>query len=263
MAPVNLRVGLLQQQETNPCSEKPIAKPPKEPLLLSLSPELRNCIYSHATHAPLFFTYPQKKHATQQIQPQNDPLKPWKKLTTIPFLGLTQTCTLLRTEFRPLWLATHRVTFSCIDDYMEAFYPDNVPLTVSSDILKRMKSYYDTRGTLQLWFRKDDLMGVSIMSLLKHRVRCPRAMIMIDNGDTEENFHQIRKLTRVLNNTSGEGMGSWIRRGGVMDVTVHQDRKTNCLSFMVTVKMEGYESVTHFRYEEESPGGGMKVFQCL
>ncbi|OAL48044.1 hypothetical protein IQ07DRAFT_656487 [Pyrenochaeta sp. DS3sAY3a] len=245
MAPANLRVGLLQRHKTTPYSNKPITEPPKKLSLLSLSPELRNCIYSHAAHEPLFFTYPQNGKATHKRQFEKDPLNPRKKLTTIPFLGLTQTCILLRTEFRPLWLATHRVAFSCIPGYMRAFYPDDITSVMPSHILTRLESFHDTRCILQLWFRIDDLNDGSIMPLLKFRVRYPETKIMINNGDAGDLDPQnhIGYLTWFLN-TSGEELDSWIRRKGIMDVRLDQQRHPNKLFIKLVVSRKQAGSLT-------------------
>ncbi|OAL48042.1 hypothetical protein IQ07DRAFT_682156 [Pyrenochaeta sp. DS3sAY3a] len=90
----------------------------------------------------------------------------------IPFLGFTQTCTLIRAEFRPQWIAAHRVPLFAVEGYLQAFYPE-VPNAAPCGLPERMKTYMNPKATLLISMGPQNLDGLNMAPLLKHALRNP------------------------------------------------------------------------------------------
>lgn len=94
----------------------------------------------------------------------------------LPYIGLTQVCSLLRSEFRPAWLSTNKIPFCALDSYLKAFLPRRNP-RASPEAKKRFESQFDPSGSLRIWVRKDEIRDVAVTRLVKHAKRYPNYTI--------------------------------------------------------------------------------------
>jgi hypothetical protein len=92
--------------------------------------------------------------------------RPNEQRPRIPFLGLTQACTQIRSEFRPWWLDAHYVPLCAIKRYLSIFLRD--PPTKKRN---QFCTHFNPSGTLRLWIRKCDLERVDILCLLKFKAK--------------------------------------------------------------------------------------------
>jgi len=137
-----------------------------------IQPELRNRIYEIAADSSRR-TFPPthlkpKKSRSGKSEVRRLPLRP------LPYIGLTQVCSSVRKEFRPLWLSTHCFPLYVMDGYLKVFFPAPLRASqVSEQVRERIKSYCDPAGTLRLWINHDSLDAVDIQKLLRFRLRFP------------------------------------------------------------------------------------------
>jgi hypothetical protein len=103
-------------------------------------------------------------------QPPKDPAP------LLPYIGLTQSCSVLRSEFRPAWLSTHKIPLRVLTAYLKAFFPCPDP-RASLEAQKRLASQTSTAGSLRVWIRKSELANVDITRLIRHAVRLPGCRI--------------------------------------------------------------------------------------
>ena len=126
----------------------------------------------------------------------------------LPYLGLTQVCSLIRTEFRPLWLSTHRLPLFGLEGYFKVFFPVlRGSLRLSKDIQKRIKSYSSDAGTLRIWIRMNCLRRADILSLLKFRLRFPAYTITFDPGHPGIQSQTLSSLNALMNNANA----TWVK----------------------------------------------------
>lgn len=172
--------------------------------------ELRNRVYEYAVEwAGRCFphTWPKpKKYALRNPPSGNE--HGWVAPKPLPFIGLTQTCTLIRTEFRPLWLTTHRFPLHVLNSYFKVFFPPPLRASQASDqARKRIESYNNPAGTLRLYINKDSFSNVDIMPVLKFRVRFPQYTIVPVSADPYVGSGLLLYLRFLINNTNP----IWIR----------------------------------------------------
>lgn len=172
--------------------------------------ELRNRIYEFAAEwSRRYFphTYPEtKKFLPENHSPGDEYHRPAPK--PLPFIGLTQTCTIIRTEFRPLWLTTHRFPLLALNSYFKVFFPSPLRASQTNDqVRKRIESYNNPVGTLRLWINKDSFENVDIMPIFKFRVRYPEYTIELVSGHPEITPDRLEYLSALINNANP----IWIR----------------------------------------------------
>lgn len=125
--------------------------------------KVRNCIHefiAEIIQRTFSSTYPKRGLwlEGEDCQPSTKPL---------PFIGLTQTCTLIRKEFRLIWLATHRFPTCALNGYLNAFFPP--PLRASEvdvQVIQRMASYYKC--------------GRSVKNLYQQKLACGHGLATYD-----------------------------------------------------------------------------------
>jgi hypothetical protein len=88
---------------------------------------------------------------------------------------------LIRSEFRPAWLSTHRVPLSALDDYLRIYYPPIAP-DASPEAKRRLETQYCPKGTLRIWIRTSELRDTNILRLLKHAARFPEFRFSVNGG---------------------------------------------------------------------------------
>ncbi|KAI4920432.1 hypothetical protein J4E85_009199 [Alternaria conjuncta] len=87
-------------------NEAPATEAPQYFRFLDLSPELRNRVYEYAKEDESSRFAPRPVQNALQYPRKPRSMRPWK------FFALTQVCTQVRTEYRPLWVRNLRVAFS-------------------------------------------------------------------------------------------------------------------------------------------------------
>jgi hypothetical protein len=142
------------------------------------SPELRNRIYEYAadyshSHFPHTYAKPAKRRSKRlPLTPDQEDRRP--PLQPLPYIGLSQSCTQIRTEFRPLWLSTHRFPLSVVPSYIQVFFPTPLQPSRTTDVVrKRIAGYADPVGSLRIWVTKESLIDIDIRQLLRHLIRFP------------------------------------------------------------------------------------------
>jgi hypothetical protein len=175
--------------------------------------ELRNRIYEYAAEYahrcfPPIFPKQKKKRKGTPYWPLAALDKTIKDdLKVIPFLGLTQSCALIRTEFRPMWLSTNRVPFCALTNYLKVFYP---PTPTDPEARKRFKSFQgQPAGNLRIWVRKTELEDTDILRLLKHRQRFPGLNLQFTAQDTIPNG-KLSPLSLLIDNDNPKWT-KWIK----------------------------------------------------
>jgi hypothetical protein len=149
---------------------------------------LRNRVYEYAADTskrdfPHTYVKPKKRSKRLKSTPsleeedRRPPLKP------LPYIGLTQVCTQIRHEFRPLWLSTHRFPLYVLDKYLKAFFPAPLRLSqTNEEVKKRIANYIDPKGKLEIRVNRPGLIDMDIRSLLKFQARFPRYELVPSNA---------------------------------------------------------------------------------
>jgi hypothetical protein len=142
----------------------------------------------------------------------------------LPYIGLTQVCSIVRTEFRPLWLSTHRFPLFALGGYFKAFFPVlRGSLRLNEETRKRIKSSYDAAGTLRLWIRRDCMRGVDLLPLLKFRHRFPAYTITLVPAHQDVTMLAINSTTALINNTNATWV-KYIRQHQMTQVRLEVDQ---------------------------------------
>ncbi|KAF1843582.1 uncharacterized protein K460DRAFT_290651, partial [Cucurbitaria berberidis CBS 394.84] len=158
---------------------------------LDLPGELRNRVYEIAAewsyrcfpHTHIRDKPPKRRGRSKSSSASSSSAEESRHLPPrpLPYIGLTQTCSLIRTEFRGLWLSSHRFPLFALDGYFKAFFPTPPPASgpgPSPDThRKRFDSYFDPAGKLRLWIRNEDVTDTDILGLLKYKARFPQYTI--------------------------------------------------------------------------------------
>ncbi|KAF2824257.1 hypothetical protein CC86DRAFT_354162 [Ophiobolus disseminans] len=146
---------------------------------MDLPGELRNRVYEYATEytircfPPIF---PKEKPTLRRSRSSGSP--PLANNSSkdsprpIPYIGLTQSCSLLRSEFRPDWLCAHKIPLCAIDGYLKVFFPRPDP-RASPEARKRFQTQFHPSGSLRVWVRKSEMSNVDITKVMKHVSRFP------------------------------------------------------------------------------------------
>ncbi|KAH9869072.1 hypothetical protein J1614_008149 [Plenodomus biglobosus] len=146
---------------------------------LNLPGELRNQIYAYAAkyaHGCFPPTYP--KYATSKYTSRSNTLRgvghtrikrtvPSKPL---PYLPLTQVCSKIRQEFRPMWLSTNRFPVFALEGYLKAFYPSTPR---KPEAQARFEKSMNPTGTLRIYIGRDGIPPSDILRLIKFKLRFP------------------------------------------------------------------------------------------
>ncbi|RYN21771.1 hypothetical protein AA0113_g9927 [Alternaria arborescens] len=172
---------------------------------MDLPGELRNRVYGMAVEwsyrcFPMTYQNPKKSRHRKQNSDDKDRRTAVKPL---PYIGLTQVCSLIRTEFRPLWLSTHRFPLFVLESYFKAFFP---VLRRSSQMggksRKRIESYHDPAGTLRLWVNQDYIRDIDVFPLLRFHLRFPAYTMDIMCAQLETKAPLTKFFTALINNAS-------------------------------------------------------------
>jgi hypothetical protein len=187
--------------------------------------ELRNRIYEMAAEYSMRcfpHTWPKNRktrHSARRssADEDNDEII-WPPPKPLPYLGLTQACTIIRTEFRPLWLSTHRFPLSVLDGYFRAFFPAPLRSSKNEELRKRIEKYHDPAGTLRLWISKDTVKAADILKLLKFKLRFP-AYTFTPISSHPQVDEDTASLSKLLNNKTPK-WNQWIKSNAIKQVRI-------------------------------------------
>ncbi|KAF2035197.1 hypothetical protein EK21DRAFT_96967 [Setomelanomma holmii] len=155
----------------------------------------------------------------------------------IPWIGLTQACSLLRAEFRPAWLSTHKVPLCAMDGYLKAFFPTIDPY-VSIEARKRFESYSSTSASFCVWVRKEELFDADIVKLLKHMIRFPDIAVTCHAFPTV-NEVTLNAIQALLSNKNATWI-KWIKNNTISQVRLMMRRCADADSPVRIVVKERY-----------------------
>ncbi|KAF2714223.1 hypothetical protein K504DRAFT_462651 [Pleomassaria siparia CBS 279.74] len=147
-------------------------------------------------------------------------------LPRLPFLGLTQTCTKIRVEFRGWWMENHRIPLCTLDRYLSTFYP--LPPLKNRH---RFQAYVKTAGQLKVWLRQSEFENKDILRLLKLKVRLPNYTIIFQHG-FDVKASEARGLSELINNKNPVWL-RWIRSRIITQVRTTTGRRRNDLDIVV------------------------------
>lgn len=108
----------------------------------------------------------------------------------IPYLGLVQSCRLIRKEFRPWWMDAHRIPLCNLNRYLRTFFPPRP---------KSDTAYYNSKGKSRVYFRRCELPRRDLLPLIKHMIRFPKRTIEV-NQLAHHSDLQFEGLTQLLQN---------------------------------------------------------------
>jgi hypothetical protein len=164
-------------------------------------------------------TWPKNKKKSKTLSSVREEDKIiWPPSKPLPYLGLTQVCTVIRTEFRPLWLSTHLFPLFVLDGYLGAFFPAPLPKSANEDLRKRVEKYHDPAGTLRLWVTAETMKNADILKLLKFKLRFPAYTITPTSYNSQVSADHA-SLTTILTNTKPTWI-KWIRTNAIKQVRV-------------------------------------------
>ncbi|KAE8871091.1 hypothetical protein PTNB73_02550 [Pyrenophora teres f. teres] len=198
-------------------AEKPgVVEQDKVFRFLDLPGELRNRIYEVAIETswrtfPLTHVKPKKIRGEELVE-RRLPLRP------LPYIGLTQACSMIRNEFRPLWLSTHCFPLYVMDDYLKVFFPPPLRASqASEEVRKRIEGYYNPTGTLRLNINHNSLEDVDVQKLLWFQLRFPGYTITPTASCAEIPQNAVGIVSAVLNNKNPKWI-KWLKRHVITQV---------------------------------------------
>ncbi|KAG9192127.1 hypothetical protein G6011_10861 [Alternaria panax] len=250
-----------KQEEAKEPVEQQAADPDQVFRFMDLPGELRNRIYGLAiswAHRcfPMTHQKPKKSRRRKQTSVDEDRRGAVKPL---PYIELTQVCSLIRTEFRPLWLSTHRFPLFALEGYFKAFFPI-IRWTSQMDekSRKRIENYHDPAGTLRVWVKKDCIRDIDVLPLLKFRLRFPAYTMDFISAQLEIKAPLIKFLTTLINNNSFTWV-KYIKQQSITQVVLYAEfyagRPLRTALHVVIKERQMSEWV--------EPGGHFKPLHCM
>ena len=140
------------------------------------------------------------------LRPDHEVRRPPHK--PLPFIGLTQTCTLIRMEFRPLWLSTHHFPLFALCGYFKAFFPPPLRANqASEEIRQRVARYHHPGGTLRIWLNIDSLADIDILPVVKFHLRFPMYTFDLVSGHPKVTAEVRSSISTLIYNPNA----TWIQ----------------------------------------------------
>ena len=189
--------------------------------------ELRNHIYeiaadsSRRTFPPTYLK--PKKSRSRDSEGRRLPLRP------LPYIRLTQVCSSIRKEFRPLWLSTHCFPLYVMDGYLRVFFP---PPLRASQVSERSKNYRDPVGTLRLWINHDSLDAVDIQKLLRFQLRFPGYTITPTPACSRIPKEAVNIISAILNNKNPKWI-KWLKQHVITQVRLRSSENRHSLRIVI------------------------------
>lgn len=145
---------------------------------------------------------------------RNGPQRNTAERPAFPFLDLTQACSQIRSEFRPLWVATHIIPLSVLESYFSAFFPR----PPKKDI-ERFNSYQNPNGKLKIFLREVNFAGLDLLKILKFKLRYPEYTLSYEYRRENDPPSSRNALEGILNNDNPVWT-SWIKRNVVSQIRI-------------------------------------------
>jgi hypothetical protein len=133
----------------------------------------------------------------------------------IPYMGLAQSCALIRTEFRPMWLSCHRVPLYSFDVYLKAFFPTQKP---DRELHGKIPPYGNSGGSLRVWIRNAEMTDHDIHKLLKHKMRFMDCAIQFQ-GQPDVDERILQGLQCIVDNKNSTWI-KWLKGNVIKQVRV-------------------------------------------
>lgn len=184
-------------------------RPPDTFNFMGLPGEIRNIIYAFvlATPSPNIYNGVYN-HDTDAAAHRG-----------LHLLGFTQVNTVIRTEFRPLWLPEFSVPVTLIASFIKIFYP--LPLRPSKPLStrRRIAKYLNTEGLIKVSARLLRLTDTEILPLIKLKHRFPDMQVMLRRRFQGHSLSPNRRydLRDMLQNDNEKWM-RWIKRGVITQI---------------------------------------------
>ncbi|KAF1913200.1 hypothetical protein BDU57DRAFT_581743 [Ampelomyces quisqualis] len=166
--------------------DKPVVNPHQDQVFrfMDLPGELRNRIYEYAAEYA-YRCFPPIFARKKNIKPRRAPTE--HTALRLPHIGLTQANSQMRSEFRPMWLSTHKIPLAAMESYLKAFFPP-AKSKASPEARERLNGQFSTSNALRVWIRKSEINDVDITKLIRHALRFPDASITfhaLSDGEPE------------------------------------------------------------------------------
>ncbi|KAH7120763.1 hypothetical protein B0J11DRAFT_490320 [Dendryphion nanum] len=193
---------------------------PNQPFrFLDLPGELRNRIYEYAAE-DTSRTWPLIRVQTPKAKRilRSKPLSPSiVEEIPFPYLGFTQSCTQIRSEFRCLWMQGHRTFLNTLGRYLSTFYPNPRKKDIASE------PYLGSTGKLRIIIRRSEILATShdLLRLVKLKAKLSGYNFVFDHGfDVKPGI--LAGLNHMLNNTHPKWL-RWVRANAIAEI-----RLDNC-----------------------------------
>ena len=196
---------------------------------LTRSPELRNRIYEFA-FAITYRTFPTTTFRRENKRKRRTASN--SKAEQLPFAGLTQSCSSIRAEFRPLWMDAHRIPLCALDRYLSAFHPSPPR---NEQALKRFNSFFNPAGSLRLFLRTEELAYWDMLRLIQHQVRFPDFTVNFESLH-DGRAAEAKAFAEILHNEHPEWV-KLIRAKTVRQVRPWFDNPPNSMRIVMKEKL--------------------------
>ena len=137
-------------------------------------------------------------------------------------MGLAQSCALIRSEFRPMWLSCHRVPLCSLNVYLKAFFPSQNG---------KITPYGTSGGALRIWIRNPEMTNCDILDLLKHKMRFPDCAIQLQ-GQPDVNERILQALQSMVDNKNFT-WNKWLKGNVIKQVRVNRHAGLTWMRFVI------------------------------
>jgi hypothetical protein len=112
-------------------------------------------------------------------------------------------------------MAAHRIPLGAVNRYFPVFFPRTPKIEQRRE---RFNSFFNAAGSLRIFLRKDDLIGVDFMLLVRHKERFPDFVLNIEHL-LEINAGQAKGLKELVNNKHPAWM-QWVRSDAISQIRI-------------------------------------------
>jgi hypothetical protein len=140
-------------------------------------------------------------------------------------------------EFRPLWLSSHRFPLYVLNDYIKAFFPAPLRLNqTTEDVKKRIASYIDPKGKLEIRVNRHDLIDMDIRPLFKFQARFPAYKLAPSNATPNLVSEDIMDSLGTLIRNNTPLWTRYIRGNLITQVRIRADSARNENELHIVIK---------------------------
>ncbi|KAF2877455.1 hypothetical protein BDV95DRAFT_644588 [Massariosphaeria phaeospora] len=184
---------------------------------LELPGELQNRIYEYAAERTPLSWPVIRDRGEQRRRRSSTSYKTSVALPSpvFPFLGFTQSCRKVRSEFRACWMDGHKIPLCALESYMRAFFPPLFKIHKNTVELN-----FNEAGRLTIWLRKCEFADRNLLRLLKFKARYPNYTITLAHG-VDVGDDEVRDLNKLINNQNPKWL-KWLRSSAISAVRMEQ-----------------------------------------